>query len=290
MSPSEVPRPLVSTAWLADHLADKNIRILDASWYLPAAGRNAPAEYLSAHIPGALFFDLDAISDPGTALPHMLPSPDQFSRDAGSLGVGDETFVVVYDSSGLNMSAPRVWWMFRAFGHEEVAVLDGGLGKWRTEGRPLESGTVSAMPQRFTASAQGHMVRDLESIVNNLKSGREQVLDARSAGRFAGTESEPRAGLCPGHIPGSRSLPFNRLVRPDGTILAAADLRSRFEESGIILTQPVVATCGSGTTACALLLGLHVLGHREVALYDGSWSEWGGRSDTPIETGLVAKV
>lgn len=272
------PVPLASTEWLSRHLEDDRVRVLDASWYLPSARRDPAAEHAAGHIPGAIFCDLDAISDQQTPLPHMLPSAEQFARHAGLLGVGDDTFVVVYDASGFNMSAARVWWMFRAFGHDSVAVLDGGLGKWRSEGRPLEAGVVTASSRTFNPLARPKMVRSIEALRKNLTTVREQVLDARSRGRFAGTEPEPRAGLRGGHIPGSRNLPFTALVRPDGTLLPPAELRARFEEAGIQLDKPVVTTCGSGTTACALLLGLHVLGAGSTALYDGSWTEWGAET------------
>jgi thiosulfate/3-mercaptopyruvate sulfurtransferase len=272
---SSFPTPLVTTEWLSLHLAEDHVRILDASWYLPQAGRDPRSEYLTAHIPGALFTDLDAMSDPHTTLPHMLPSAEQFAHDAGALGVGDATFVVVYDGSGLNLSAPRIWWMFRVFGHEQVAVLDGGLGKWRAEGRKVETGIVTASPRVFTARPISGMVRTIENIRENLVTGREQVIDARSRGRFQGTDPEPRPGLRGGHIPGSMNLPFPELLHPDGTLLTPGELRSKYDEAGIDLSQPVVTTCGSGTTACALLLGLHVLGAKSIALYDGSWSEWG---------------
>ena len=269
------PVPLVTTDWLSRHLADDRVRVLDASWYLPSAGRNPAVEYAAGHIPGAIFCDLDAISEQETSLPHMLPSAGQFACDAGSLGVSDATHVVVYDASGFNMSAARIWWMFRAFGHESVAVLDGGLGKWRSEGHALESGVVTPRPSRFRPRVNSGMVRSMEEMKKNVVTAREQVLDARSRGRFEGTEPEPRPGLRRGHIPGSRNLPFAALVQPDGTLLPAPDLRARFEETGLKLDKPVVTTCGSGTTACALLLGLHVLGATSIALYDGSWSEWG---------------
>jgi thiosulfate/3-mercaptopyruvate sulfurtransferase len=275
MTGGAFPTPLVSTEWLAAHQSDNNLRILDGSWYLPQAGRNSQLEYIAAHIPGALFCDLDLISDHSTALPHMLPPAEQFARDAGGLGVGDESRVVVYDSSGLNMSAARIWWMFRAFGHDQVSVLDGGLGKWRAEGRPLELGAVAVEPKVFSPRPPLEQVRSLDQMRDNLMTGREQVLDARSAGRFAGTEPEPRPGLRSGHIPGSRNLPFPQLVGPDGALLPAELLRAKFEGAGIDLNRPVTTTCGSGTTACALLLALHVLGVKSAALYDGSWSQWG---------------
>jgi thiosulfate/3-mercaptopyruvate sulfurtransferase len=277
---------LVSTAWLADRLSTPGLQVVDASWYLPTSGRDARAEYLAGHLPGAVFFDLDAISDPGSPLPHMLPPPRQFAEQVGALGIGDQDEVVVYDGSGANLSAARVWWMFRAFGHERVAVLDGGLPKWRTEGRPVEPGAVLPPTARFTprAVATG-VVRDLASVRGALLSGEAQVVDMRSAGRFAGTEPEPRPGLRGGHIPGSRSLPYTELVGADGTLLPPDALRRRIAAAGVDPARPIVATCGSGVSACALIHALHSLGHRQASLYDGAWAEWGARDDTPVERG-----
>lgn len=277
--------PLVSTAWLAQRLGRPGLRLLDASWYLPGAGRDARAEYGAAHIPGALYFDLDANSDHASPLPHMLPEPAAFARAMSELGVDDADDLVVYDGSGTNISAARAWWTFRVFGHQRVAVLDGGLPKWRREDQPLEPGVVRLPPGRFSASLDRAAVRDLAAVRALVVEPAEQIVDMRSAGRFAGTEPEPRAGLRGGHIPGSRNLPFNELVAADGTLLPADALRRRIEAAGIDTSRPVVATCGSGTSACTLILALHLLGHDRVALYDGSWAEWGGRKDTPVATG-----
>jgi thiosulfate/3-mercaptopyruvate sulfurtransferase len=259
--------------------------VVDASWYLPGSGRDAAAEYAAGHIPGAVFFDLDASSDRRTSLPHMLPAADVFAARMSALGLEDTDDIIVYDGSGANLSAARVWWTFRVFGHQRVAVLDGGWAKWRVEGRPVEQGNVAPEPGRFSARLDPTAVRDLAAMRANVIAGREQVVDLRASGRFRGTEPEPRAGLRGGHIPGSRNLPYTELVAPDGTILPESELRRRLTAAGIDPSQPIIATCGSGTSACALILALALLGHKDAALYDGAWSEWGGLPDTPIETG-----
>jgi thiosulfate/3-mercaptopyruvate sulfurtransferase len=274
--------PLVTPEWLAQNLGRRDVRVVDGSWHMPHLKRDARAEFIDAHVPGAVFFDIDAIADHGTSLPHMLPRAAEFARSVGSLGIGNRDRVIVYDSRGV-VSAARVWWTFRAFGHDAVAVLDGGLPRWRAEGRPVESGTPAPRARRFTARLRRSLVRDLAGMRQNLTTRRAQVLDARSRGRFAGTEPEPRAGLRSGHIPGSLNLPYDELYQKDGSLLAHEELRQKFEDAGLDLGKPVVTSCGSGVTASVLALGLYAAGRPDVAVYDGSWTEWGGRDDTPID-------
>lgn len=278
--------PLVSTTWLAERLDAPDVVVVDATYHLPNLNRDARAEYAREHIPGAMFFDIDAIADRATDLPHMLPPPAEFAAAMKALGIGDNMRVVAYDSYGL-MSAARAWWSLRAYGHERVAVLDGGLPKWKREGHPTSD--MPSMPRRaapFTPRLRPEMVRSKAQMLANLASKTEQVVDARAAGRFQGTAPEPRAGLRAGHIPGSRNLPFTRLVDPDEqTVVGVDDIRARFSEAGIDPTRPVVCSCGSGVTACVLALGLELLGAKQVSVYDGSWSEWGQPGDTPVETG-----
>jgi thiosulfate/3-mercaptopyruvate sulfurtransferase len=295
---------VVSTEWLAAQLGRPELRIVDGSWYLPNSGRDAAAEFAAGHIPGAVFFDVDATSDRRSALPHMLPPAGDFAARMSALGLDDAATIVVYDGSGVNLSAPRVWWTFRVFGHRRVAVLDGGLTKWRAEGRPLEGrplegrplegrplerGMPRPAPGRFTARLDAARVRDLASIRANLSLGQEQVVDTRPADRFEGAVPEIRPGVRSGHIPGSRNLPFTELVTPDGTVLDPQTIRAKLAASGVDLTRPIVASCGSGTSACSLVLALALVGHADTAVYDGSWTEWGGRDDTPVELGPAPK-
>ncbi len=274
--------PLVTTDWLAANLGRRTVRPVDGSWHMPQLKRDARAEFARAHIPGAAFFDIDAIADTASPLLHMLPSAAKFAACVSALGIGDRDLVVVYDTRGV-VSAARVWWTFHAFGHARVTVLDGGLPRWQAEGRPVEAGVPAPKPRRFTARLHRSLVRDLAQMRANLARRREQVLDARSHGRFIGTEPEPRPGLRGGHIPASLNLPYDQLYRKDGTLLPPDDLQRRFEAAGLDPAKPVVTTCGSGVTAAVLALGLHLLGHEKVAVYDGSWTEWGGRNDTPVE-------
>ena len=274
--------PLVTTEWLAANLGRRNLRVVDGSWHLPHLQRDARAEFAKAHIPGSVFFDIDEIADTSTPLPHMLPSARKFAECVGALGCGNADRIVVYDTRGV-VSAARVWWTFRAFGHAQVGVLDGGFPRWRAEGRPVDAGEPTPRPRRYTARLHRSLVRDLAQMRANLTHRREQVLDARSPGRFVGTEPEPRPGLRAGHIPDSLNLPYDRLYRRDGTLLGPDELRRVVEAAGVDLDRPVVATCGSGVTASVLALGLHLLGRQQVAVYDGSWTEWGGRHDTPVE-------
>ncbi len=278
------PKHLVSTDWLESNLEAPDLRILDASWHLPDAGRDARAEFAEAHIPGAQFFDIDEISDHASALPHMAPPVEKFVSRVRALGVGDGHRVVVYDSVGL-FSAARVWWLFRHFDKEQVAVLDGGLPKWRAEARPLTDRVSVGRDRHFTARRDARLVRDVTQVAASAKLGDAQIIDARSPARFRGEAPEPRPGLRPGHIPGSRNVHYASLLSPDGTMKPEADLRAVFEEAGVDPDRPAITTCGSGVTAAILSLALERLGNRSHALYDGSWSEWGAYPDLRVEQG-----
>ena len=278
------PKTLVSTDWLAAHLRDPDLRILDASWYLPDAGRNPRAEYNAAHIPGARFFDIDEISDQRSALPHMAPPVEKFMSRLRAMGVGDGHQVVIYDGAGL-FSAARVWWTFRLMGKTDVAVLDGGFPKWRAEGREIEDLPPVVKDRHMTVSRQNQLVKDVTQVAHSSKLREAEILDARSAARFKGEAPEPRPGLRSGHIPGSKNVPFSTLLNPDGTMKSVPDLRATFQAAGVDLAKPAITTCGSGVTAAVLSLALERIGHRNHSLYDGSWSEWGMYDDLPVEKG-----
>jgi thiosulfate/3-mercaptopyruvate sulfurtransferase len=279
------PEALVGTDWLAANLGEPYVRVVDSSFKLPGITPTAREDYDKGHIPGAVFFDIDDVCEPGTSLPHMIPSPDVFAGKVGALGIGDGDQVVVYDSAGLS-SAGRAWWMLRLFGHKDVALLDGGLPKWKAEGRPLDTAIPSSLPRAFTARFDPSLVRDKQALIGNLATRREQVVDARAAGRFDGTAPEPRLGMRSGHIPASRNVPYDLVIDPRTRQLKSADELARlFRDAGVALDRPIVTSCGSGVTACALAFALHLIGHPGAAVYDGSWSEWGLPGDTPIETG-----
>ncbi len=278
------PKTLVSTDWLAGHLKDPDIRILDASWYLPDMGRDARAEYDEAHIPGARFFDIDEISDLRSELPHMAPPPEKFISRMRAMGVGDGHQVVVYDGHGL-FSAARVWWLFRLMGKTDVAVLDGGFPKWTEDGHPIEDMPPIMRDRHITVSRQNHLVRNVTQVAAAAKLGDHEIVDARSPARFRGEEDEPRPGLRAGHIPGSKNVHYSTLINDDGTMKSPPELRTVFETADVDLSKPIITTCGSGVTAAILFLALERIGLSQVALYDGSWSEWGMFPDLKVETG-----
>ncbi|SFM18609.1 thiosulfate/3-mercaptopyruvate sulfurtransferase [Bradyrhizobium sp. NFR13] len=277
--------PLVSTEWLAAHLGDPKVKVIDASFKMPGVLPLPVDDYLAAHIPGAVFFDVDAVSDHSVDLPHMYPDADQFARDVGALGISSDDTVVAYDAGGW-VAAPRAWWMFLSYGHANVKVLDGGLKKWKAEGRATETGKPSPKPGTFRATLDKSYVRSKAQVVANLDSRKEQLIDARAANRFEGSVPEPRAGIRSGHIPASRNLPYNLLFdAATGTMKPLEELRQAFTGTGLDLDKPIVTTCGSGVSAAVLTLALYRLGVRGSALYDGSWSEWGQPDGPPVATG-----
>ena len=279
--------PLVSTDWLAAHIADPNVRVIDASFKMPGVLPLPKDDYLAAHIPGAVFFDVDEVSDHSNPLPHMFPSAEQFGRDVGGLGIGNDDTVVIYDAGGW-VAAPRAWWMFLSFGHRNVRVLNGGLKKWAAEGRKVEKGEAAPKPAAFRAMFDARRTRSMQQLIENLASRAEQVIDARANERYQGKVAEPRVGLRSGHIPGSLSLPYNNLFDAStGTMKSTDELRTAFLGAGVRLDAPVVTSCGSGVSAAVLTLALYRLGVDNPALYDGSWTEWGAADGPPVATGPV---
>jgi thiosulfate/3-mercaptopyruvate sulfurtransferase len=276
--------PLVSTAWLADELGKPDLVVFDATKYLPNEGRDGAAEFLAGHIPGARFFDIDVVADQDTDLPHMVPTPGRFAKLMGEMGVSNASRVVFYDQKGL-ASAARGWWLMGLFGHDQAAVLDGGLPKWRAEGRPIATGAAETpAAAAFRPDFRAARLRGIGDVLRDVASGEELILDARATGRFTAAVPEPRAGMRSGHMPGAANLPYTELLNPDQTLRAPAELRARFAAAGVDGSRPVVTSCGSGVTAAILTLGLRLAGLPEGALYDGSWTEWCGRPDTPIES------
>jgi thiosulfate/3-mercaptopyruvate sulfurtransferase len=282
-APSPASRWLVSTDWLAEHLRDRNVIPVDGSYFLPGQNRDAYSEYLDGHIPGAVFFDIEKIADHSTDLPHMLPGPAHFGEAVGALGIGDGDTVVAYDSVGL-FSAARIWWTFRIFGAKKVFILDGGLPRWKAENRPLEKGETKRAAKKFTAEMNVGAVATLSDVRMALVDDSAQIVDARSAGRFAGTEPEPRPGLRGGHMPRSFNVPSGQLIE-NGHLKSRPRIEAAFRDAGVDLDKPIITTCGSGITASILAFALEAIGKEPKGVYDGSWSEWGSRPDVPVERG-----
>lgn len=275
---------LVTTQWLERELGASDLKVIDSTLFLPGGPRDARAEYEAEHIPGAVFLDLQDVSDSSNPVPHMVPPEPKFASRMASLGLGDGQRFIVYDNSPLH-SAARAWWMLKSFGAHHVAILDGGLQKWKAEGRPLESGRPQVRHGHFSPSFEAGAVVDKETVAGLIGDGRHEIVDARGSARFSGEEAEPRPGMASGHIPGSKNLPQGTLFNPDNSWRQGDDLRSAFGSAGVDLDKPLVATCGSGITACVLLFGAHLMGKDDVRLYDGSWSEWGADPETPKATG-----
>lgn len=284
-----LPGPLVSTEWLAANLNTGNVKVVDATWGMPGSGLNPQEDFADEHIPGAVFFDIDAMARPDTGpLPHMLPDADDFAAKVGALGIGNDDIVVAYDTHGLQTAA-RAWWLFRVFGHDKVAVLDGGLPQWIADKREVEGGEASPAPRTFTATLRPELVRVADDVQANIAARGFQLVDARNQPRFEGTVDDPWAGRRRGHIPGSRNLPFTDFLDPATKVFLPADqMRAKVAKAGVDLDKPIVTSCGSGVTACVLALGFHLLGRPDVAVYDGSWAEWGLPGNRPVDTGPAA--
>jgi len=274
---------IVSTEWLAQHLSAPDVRVVDASWNHPSTGKNARTDYDETHIPGAVYFDIDDIATKPSPLPHMLPEAAKFASKVRKLGLGNGNRIIVYDRSAGGAAAARVWWMFRLFGHHDISILDGGLEKWQREGRPTEDLPPMPRDRHFMPRVNQLLARDLEQMKAVVASGREQIVDARPPGRFNGTETDPWPSKKSGHMPGAKNLPWTQLLDPESKTLLPPDaIAAKFKAAGIDVTKPVVASCGSGVTACVLALGLYLVGNTEAAVYDGSWAEWGLAEDTPV--------
>lgn len=278
------PGALRTTQWLAEQLGAPRVHVLDASFHVPTTGRDPRAEFADRHIPGAWFFDVDGIRDPNTDLPHMLPSPDSFTATVSAMGIGNDDTVIVYDAPG-SAAAARVWWTFRVFGHSDVAVLDGGLDKWMAERRPMDDRPPEPRQSHYQASYNGALLRCIDDLLGNLETAQEQVIDNRGPGRFLGVEPEPRPAKRLGHIPGSLNIPFTNFIDLErhGVWQSADEIAAIFGENGVDLNKPIVSSCGSGVTACTTAFAAFLLGKTDVAVYDGSWAEWGNREDTPVE-------